>query len=113
MYHIAGPGSPSVLTNMITSIEQHVDWIADTIKDLDARGIKSIEATQEAQDAWVQHVNTVAGYSIYPSCASWYLVRVRSCRSSSTRSHLSFDSGEQHSRQTAGLYAAFGVPAVP
>ncbi|KAI9025388.1 cyclohexanone monooxygenase [Hyaloraphidium curvatum] len=73
MYHIAGPGSPSVLTNMMTSIEQHVEWIADTIKDLDSKGISTIEATLDAQDAWVGHVNTVAGYSVYPTCNSWYL----------------------------------------
>jgi cyclohexanone monooxygenase len=73
MYHIAGPGSPSVLTNMITSSEQHVEWIADTIKDLDAKGIKTIEATEEAQNAWVGHVNMIADYTLFPKCNSWYL----------------------------------------
>lgn len=58
---------------MITSIEQHVEWIADTIKDLDARGIKTIEATEDAQREWVDHVNNVAAGSVYPTCASWYL----------------------------------------
>ena len=29
LFMITGPGSPSVLSNMAVSIEQHVDWIAD------------------------------------------------------------------------------------
>jgi len=76
MYHIAGPGSPSVLSNMMTAIEQHVDWIADTIKDLDAKGIKTIEATKESQHAWVGHVNLIAGFTVWGSsnCSSWYSV---------------------------------------
>jgi cyclohexanone monooxygenase len=52
MYHVTGPGSPSVLTNMIVSIEHHCEWIADTIVKMRDEGIKSIEATEEAQDAW-------------------------------------------------------------
>lgn len=46
---------------VITSIEQHVEWVADTIKDLDEKGIKTIEATEEAQANWVLHVNMVGG----------------------------------------------------
>ena len=41
LFTITGPGSPSVLTNMPTSIEQHVDWIADLVahlRDLRPRG---------------------------------------------------------------------------
>jgi len=45
---------------VITSIEQHVEWIADTIKDLDSKGIKTIEATEQAQNDWVGHVNMVS-----------------------------------------------------
>ncbi|KAI9004953.1 cyclohexanone monooxygenase [Hyaloraphidium curvatum] len=73
MYHIAGPGSPSVLTNMLTSIEHHTEWVADAIKDLDAKGVRTIEATEEAQKEWVGHVNMVAGLTIFPGCNSWYL----------------------------------------
>ena len=73
LFLISGPGSPSVLTNMLCSIEQHVDWIADCIANLRRDGVKSIEATQEAEDAWVDHVNAVADQTLYPSCNSWYL----------------------------------------
>ncbi len=73
MFTIAGPGSPSVLTNMVPSIEQHVNWIADCITWLDDNNYGSIEATPDAQSDWVDHVNAVAGTTIYTSCNSWYL----------------------------------------
>ncbi|MGI9591171.1 MAG: flavin-containing monooxygenase [Myxococcota bacterium] len=73
LFTITGPGSPSVLTNMVPSIEQHVEWIADCIRYLREHELARIEATVEAEDAWVEHVNEVAGGSLYPSCNSWYL----------------------------------------
>ncbi len=73
LFLITGPGSPSVLSNMIVSIEQHVDWVTDCIAHLGARGFDCIEATVEAQDAWVAHVNEVAYGTLYPSANSWYM----------------------------------------
>ena len=73
MFIITGPGSPSVLSNMIVSIEQHVDWIAVCIADLRAAGLGSIEAIGEAEDAWVAHVNEVADLTLYPGANSWYV----------------------------------------
>lgn len=73
LFTISGPGSPSVLTNMIVSIEQHVDWIADCIARMRADGVSTIEATETAEEAWVAHVNAVADRTLFPSCNSWYL----------------------------------------
>jgi cyclohexanone monooxygenase len=73
MFIVAGPGSPSVLSNMIVSIEQHVDWIADCVGYLRARNIDGIEATQGAEDKWVAHVNEVAYTTLYPQANSWYM----------------------------------------
>jgi cyclohexanone monooxygenase len=73
LFVITGPGSPSVLSNMVPSIEQHVDWIARCIDSLRERRLSTIEATAEAEDAWVAHVNEVAGATLFPSCNSWYL----------------------------------------
>ncbi len=73
MFIISGPGSPSVLTNMVPSIEQHVNWISDTISDLRQRQLDCIEPVVEAENAWVDHVNEVAGYTLFPTCNSWYL----------------------------------------
>ena len=72
LFTITGPGSPSVLSNMIVSIEQHVDWIADCISHLRARGLRVVEASVEAEDAWVAHVNELGDATLYPRARSWY-----------------------------------------
>jgi cyclohexanone monooxygenase len=60
---------------MIMCIQQHVDWITDSMDYLSENGLATMEASQEAQDAWVQHVNDVAAETVFndPSCNSWYL----------------------------------------
>ena len=73
LFTISGPGSPSVLTNMIVSIEQHVNWIGGCIDWMRANRRRSIEATPQAQEEWVGHVNAVASGTLYPGCNSWYL----------------------------------------
>jgi cation diffusion facilitator CzcD-associated flavoprotein CzcO len=73
LFTITGPGSPSVLTNMIVSIEQHVNWIAECIDYLRDRDLSTIEATTAAQDMWVDYVNDVAAMTLYPEANSWYL----------------------------------------
>jgi cyclohexanone monooxygenase len=73
LFTITGPGSPSVLTNMMVSIQQHVEWIAECIQRLDDDGLDTIEAEQQAQDNWVDYVNLVAGFTLFPTCNSWYL----------------------------------------
>jgi cyclohexanone monooxygenase len=73
MFIITGPGSPSVLSNMILSIEQHTDWIADCIGAMRSRGLDYIEASKGAEDGWVDHVNEVASRTIYPQANSWYM----------------------------------------
>ena len=73
LFIITGPGSPSVLSNMIVSIEQHVDWIADCIATMRDRGLETIEARSEAEDKWVAHVNEVAHTTLYPQANSWYM----------------------------------------
>jgi cation diffusion facilitator CzcD-associated flavoprotein CzcO len=73
LFTISGPGSPSVLTNMLVSIEQHVNFIDECIAYMKKQGHGLIEAKAEAEEAWVEHVNQVAHQTLYPSCNSWYL----------------------------------------
>ena len=73
LFTIAGPGSPSVLTNMVPSIEQHVEWIGDCIGTARAMGVERVEATVEAEDTWVGHNAEVAEATLFPSCNSWYI----------------------------------------
>ena len=73
MFTITGPGSPSVKTQMIVAIEQHMDWIGDCLLNLRARGLHRIEPTPEAERGWVRHVNDIADSTLYPLANSWYL----------------------------------------
>jgi cyclohexanone monooxygenase len=73
LFIITGPGSPSVLSNMIVSIEQHVDWIAEAIAWMRERGFEAMEAKKQAEDDWVAHVNEVAHTTLYPQANSWYM----------------------------------------
>jgi cyclohexanone monooxygenase len=73
MFTVTGPGSPGVLANMPTAIEHHVEWISDCIAHMQARGSTRIEASEQAEEAWGDHVRTVAERTLYPRANSWYL----------------------------------------
>ena len=73
LFVITGPGSPSVLSNMIVSIEQHVDWITNCVSYMRDRGLDTMEANKDAEDNWVALVNEVAYTTLYPQANSWYM----------------------------------------
>ena len=75
LFMVTGPGSPSVLCNMLVAIEQHINWISDCISHMEGNGLSQIEPTEQAEDQWVVKVNQVAEGTMYtaPSCNSWYL----------------------------------------
>ncbi|MDP3627213.1 MAG: NAD(P)/FAD-dependent oxidoreductase [Hydrogenophaga sp.] len=73
MFVVAGPGSPSVLSNMVHSIETHVDWIMRLLTQARATGVQRIEATQAAEDGWVQRCEDEANKTLYPRANSWYM----------------------------------------
>ena len=72
-FTITGPGSPSVLSNMAVSIEQHVDWVSDCLGYLRDHGFTTIEPTPVAEAGWDQHVADCADITLYPSASSWYM----------------------------------------
>jgi cation diffusion facilitator CzcD-associated flavoprotein CzcO len=73
LFTISGPGSPSVLTNMIVSIEQHVNWVFNCIKYMKKNNKTSIETSIEAENAWFKHNNDVSIDHVRSSCSSWYI----------------------------------------
>lgn len=73
LFHVAGPGSASAFTNVIKSIEHHVDWIAECIAYIRASGRRTIEATEAAQSQWLGLVNEIAAQTVLTGCQSWYL----------------------------------------
>ncbi|MDF3309650.1 NAD(P)/FAD-dependent oxidoreductase [Rhodococcus sp. T2V] len=72
LFIITGPGSPSVLTNMISAIEQHVDWIVDYVGQMCSNGVRSTVADATAEQEWMDHVAELAGTTLFPHAASWY-----------------------------------------
>lgn len=72
-YTIVGPQSPSVLSNMFVSIEQHVDWVAGLIADSEAKGYSRVEPSREAEDAWVTHVRELGELFLHSKGNSWYM----------------------------------------
>ena len=73
LFTITGPASPSVLTNMVPAIEQHVEWIADFIAHARTCRRPRIEASLAAEDAWISHHDEVANGTVFPGCNSWYV----------------------------------------
>jgi cation diffusion facilitator CzcD-associated flavoprotein CzcO len=73
LFIITGPGSPSVISNMVVSIEQHVEWIADCLDSLRRDNVQCIEADEAAESAWVNHVGDVAATTLFPRASSWYV----------------------------------------
>ena len=73
LFTITGPGSPSVLTNMLPTIEQHVEWIAGVLEHMRDRQLGQIEPIVMAEEEWVAHGNEVAGRTLRYTCSSWYL----------------------------------------
>ncbi len=73
LFTITGPGSPSIFTNMMVSIEYHVDWITDCIGYLRDNACDVIEATEDAQDTWSAHVGEIGENTLYPKTNSWYM----------------------------------------
>ena len=73
MFTITGPSSPSVLSNMLVSIEQHVDWVADCIAWMNENGKTAIEPSDEAEKEWAEHTAQLAGMTLFPKADSWYM----------------------------------------
>jgi cyclohexanone monooxygenase len=73
MFTITGPGSPSVVSNVMVSIEQHVDFIAECLQHLQEHGVATIEADADAEAAWVDHVREAAEATLYPQAPSWFV----------------------------------------
>ena len=73
LFTITGPGSPSVLSNMMTSIEQHVEWIAECINYMHEQQKVEIDADIQSEEDWGEHVEDVASATLRYGCNSWYV----------------------------------------
>lgn len=72
LFTVTGPLSPSVLANMPTAVEQHVDWIADSLDHMRRAGVATMEATESAEAAWSAESDAAVAHTLYPKASSWY-----------------------------------------
>lgn len=73
LFTVTGPGSPSVLSNVLVSIEQHIDWIIDCMQYMQGNGYARMDVDEAAQEQWTAHVTEVANATLFPQGGSWYL----------------------------------------
>ena len=73
LFIMVGPGSPSLLSNVLVSTEEHADFIRDLIADMNARDLNEVEARRDAEQEWVQHVNERSQETLYPKARSYYM----------------------------------------
>lgn len=73
LFTVTGPASPSVLSNMMTSIEQHIEWITDCMAYMETQDLATIEASTEAEDEWMQHVTDIADDTLFFESNTWYV----------------------------------------
>jgi cyclohexanone monooxygenase len=80
LFTVTGPGSPSVLSNMVVSIEQHCEWITQCLCDMRENGQAVIDADPQAEQEWMGHVHEIAHHTVFPKANSWYKGRTRDGR---------------------------------
>jgi cation diffusion facilitator CzcD-associated flavoprotein CzcO len=73
MFIVVGPGSPSLLSNVLVSTEEQLDWLGDLVAKMRRENLVEFEATHEAEAAWVAHVNERAKETLYPTARSFYM----------------------------------------
>ena len=74
LFSFSGPGSPSVLANMVLHAEVQVDWAVDLMVAALGRGVTEVEPRGDAARAWTDHVAEAAERTLFPKAqSSWYL----------------------------------------
>ena len=73
MFLITGPGSPSVLCNVVVSIEQHIELMLELLDRAQDEHVTLIEADEQAEARWAEHVAEIANGTLLVEANSWYL----------------------------------------
>jgi cyclohexanone monooxygenase len=72
MFIVVGPGSPSLLSNVMVSTEEQIDWMAGLVQKMQSEGSVEVEAQPEAEKIWGQHINDRVKETLYLSTDSYY-----------------------------------------
>ncbi|MEM7466569.1 MAG: NAD(P)/FAD-dependent oxidoreductase [Pseudomonadota bacterium] len=73
MFTITGPTNASTFCNLPRCIEQNVEWIDQCVKYMEDNELSLIEATEQAEDEWTEHVNEMIEQTLLPQTNSWFM----------------------------------------
>jgi cation diffusion facilitator CzcD-associated flavoprotein CzcO len=73
LFMIHGPGSPSVLAQMITGGEWQVDWVVRFIENMEKDGCTRVDTTPDWEDRWAVEMEKAADLTLFKRADSWYM----------------------------------------
>ena len=73
LFLVTGPQSPAVLSNMMVSIEQHVEWIVGALEHARDESLVRFEVTPAAESEWLEHAAELGQIMVYRNANSWYV----------------------------------------
>lgn len=106
-FFLTGPGSPSVLSNMVLMNEEHANWVADMIAHMDARGYDTVEPSAEAQATWGDQVKEAASKLLRLGVKN-YMVHVN--EDDGSRVFMPYIGGVDRYKEISDAIAAQGYP---
>ena len=72
MFIVVGPGSPSLLSNVMVSTEEQIDWMAAFVEHMKANRQTIFEVQPDAEKEWGHHINERVKETLYLSTDSYY-----------------------------------------
>ncbi|MET4575968.1 flavin-containing monooxygenase [Ottowia thiooxydans] len=108
LFLVTGPGSPSVLTNMMVSIEQHIEWITSCLQTMRQQGNNYIEPDEAAESKWMDDANSLAETMPFLRANSWYMASPES--GSSPRRFMLYSGGVGTYREICDRVAEKNYP---
>ena len=72
-FTVTGPGSPSVLSNMAVSIEQHVEWISTASTTCASTASRPSSPPRWRKRGGTSTSRIAANITLYPTANSWYM----------------------------------------
>ena len=72
MFIVVGPGSPSLLSNVMVSTEEQIDWMAAFVEHMKANKQTVFEVQPDAEKEWGHHINERVKETLYLSTDSYY-----------------------------------------
>ncbi|MCB5178552.1 flavin-containing monooxygenase [Streptomyces antimicrobicus] len=75
LFMLLGPNTTLGHSSQVVMIEAQIQYVLDALKQMDKRGLASVEVRREAQDAWNKALDAKLDGTVWNAgnCNSWYL----------------------------------------